>query len=304
MGSWTVQPDTHVTALRRWQSGLARAFVRLDAEAVGSRDLFGGRIDQVRAGRLRVSRVAADAHRVIRRREHVAQASRDVVFVNLQIAGRGGITLGNTTWDAAPMDISVVPTGEPYAIQHGSAFELISIALPAETLPESFAPGRLALSAHAAGRELAGMIASLARVARTLPDDGKALEAQFLGALQLVAAVNAHRAHEDHTTLRAAVKAHIARRHGDPSLSAAPIAAAFGLGERQLHALFAGTGRSVGERIEAARMETARGLLEDTDLPVSTVAARSGFRDPAYFARVFRRAHGMSPRDWRAAQSS
>ncbi|MDT7621515.1 MAG: AraC family transcriptional regulator, arabinose operon regulatory protein, partial [Pseudonocardiales bacterium] len=43
-------------------------------------------------------------------------------------------------------------------------------------------------------------------------------------------------------------------------------------------------------------------LLVETDLPLGEVGRRVGYPDGGYFARVFRREHGVAPRDWRAAR--
>jgi len=59
------------------------------------------------------------------------------------------------------------------------------------------------------------------------------------------------------------------------------------------------TGRTVQEWIIERRMAEARGLLSETDLPVAEVARRVGVPDPGYFSRLFTRAHGISPRNWR-----
>lgn len=59
------------------------------------------------------------------------------------------------------------------------------------------------------------------------------------------------------------------------------------------------TGRTVQEWIIERRMADARSLLLGTDLAVQEVAWRVGISDAGYFARVFRAAHGMSPRVWR-----
>ena len=61
------------------------------------------------------------------------------------------------------------------------------------------------------------------------------------------------------------------------------------------------TGRTVGEWISERRMAEARALLVQTDLSVQEVGRRTGFRDPAYFVRSFRRAHGTTPLRWRRA---
>ena len=47
------------------------------------------------------------------------------------------------------------------------------------------------------------------------------------------------------------------------------------------------------------RLEFARELLQETDLPVAEIAERSGFCDPFYFSRCFSRHYGRSPRKFR-----
>lgn len=59
------------------------------------------------------------------------------------------------------------------------------------------------------------------------------------------------------------------------------------------------TGRTVVDWIIERRMVRARELLTETDLPVGEVARRVGIPDAGYFARVFRRGNGMTPREWR-----
>ncbi len=47
------------------------------------------------------------------------------------------------------------------------------------------------------------------------------------------------------------------------------------------------------------RIREARRLLAETDLPVADVARQTGFEDPFYFSRCFRRLTGISPRPYR-----
>lgn len=63
------------------------------------------------------------------------------------------------------------------------------------------------------------------------------------------------------------------------------------------------TGRTVQEWIIERRMAEARELLAETDLPVGEVARRVGIADAGYFSRLFSRAHGGSPRQWRAGHA-
>jgi AraC family transcriptional activator of pobA len=59
------------------------------------------------------------------------------------------------------------------------------------------------------------------------------------------------------------------------------------------------TGRTVQQWITERRMTEARRLLTDTDLTIHAIATRTGYRDPAYFVRTFKRAHGTTPTTWR-----
>jgi AraC family transcriptional regulator, transcriptional activator of pobA len=61
------------------------------------------------------------------------------------------------------------------------------------------------------------------------------------------------------------------------------------------------TGRTVQQWITERRMREARRLLADTDLTVTEIAPRVGYREAGYFVRRFRTAHGVTPGAWRRA---
>ncbi|MFI9150199.1 helix-turn-helix domain-containing protein [Streptomyces sp. NPDC053367] len=68
-------------------------------------------------------------------------------------------------------------------------------------------------------------------------------------------------------------------------------------------AVRAATGRSPGRLLIEARVYHAQQLLAHTELTVRQVAARTGFADPAYFGRFFRRETGVSPGAFRKHHS-
>jgi AraC family transcriptional regulator len=75
----------------------------------------------------------------------------------------------------------------------------------------------------------------------------------------------------------------------------------FGISRRHVTRLFReGTGYSIGEFQQQARIQSARSLLEETDLPISEIAYRVGFDSGAALAHAMRRAVGRSPSDVRA----
>jgi AraC family transcriptional regulator len=59
-------------------------------------------------------------------------------------------------------------------------------------------------------------------------------------------------------------------------------------------------GCTAGEYVRRLRLEFARRELATTDRSVAEIAHAAGFADQSHFARLFRRATGASPREYRA----
>lgn len=149
----------------------------------------------------------------------------------------------------------------------------------------------------------------------TLPSVSDSLQgtqsAAMLGAAttQLVRALLTSAAEDDeqqHLAMADVLFARItwyARQHlADPDLSPARIAAAHSISLRYLYKLFAKHHVSfeqwlIGERLERARRELASPGSRHRS--IAAIAAQWGFFDSGHFARRFRRAHGMTPQEWR-----
>ncbi len=56
-----------------------------------------------------------------------------------------------------------------------------------------------------------------------------------------------------------------------------------------------------GRYLNNVRITKAREMLLTTDLPVSAVALRVGFEDASYFTRIFKKATGQTPRQYRTS---
>ncbi len=84
--------------------------------------------------------------------------------------------------------------------------------------------------------------------------------------------------------------------HTHTSISVADVATHLGCNRRTLEIHFRNsTGRSVLEEIQHCRLERARALLEETDLPIKQVVHRSGFRNREQMRLAFRNALGVTP---------
>ena len=90
--------------------------------------------------------------------------------------------------------------------------------------------------------------------------------------------------------------------YAEASLNINTIAATLGVHRSTLARVFKKrTAVSPVEYLVRLRMETALGLLRESDLPVAEIGDRVGIPDPAYFCRCVRKMTGMGPREYRNA---
>lgn len=85
-------------------------------------------------------------------------------------------------------------------------------------------------------------------------------------------------------------------QHAASGMNVSDFAKAFRMSRTKLFLLFRETfGRSPVKVLTDMRLECARDLLRKRDLSVKEVAASSGFKDPLYFSRIFRKRFGVPP---------
>src|SRR3984893_4208288 len=85
------------------------------------------------------------------------------------------------------------------------------------------------------------------------------------------------------------------------NLSIAALADRAAMSVRNFTRVFQGeTGVTPADYVEAARLDAARRLLEDTDVPLQRVASRCGFGNTDTMRRAFLRRIGTGPHDYRA----
>jgi AraC-like DNA-binding protein len=142
--------------------------------------------------------------------------------------------------------------------------------------------------------------------------DGPAAHRLGAAAVDLAIAVLAERAdaedrlerHSPAVVLRQQIAAFITGNLGDPALTPAAVAAAHHISLRYLHRLFQQRERGVAAYIREERLRRCRADLADPLLDgrsVAEIGARWGFPDPVAFSRVFKRAYGLPPGQYRRA---
>lgn len=123
---------------------------------------------------------------------------------------------------------------------------------------------------------------------------------QLIRALITTAAADPRRHGDLHDTLYLRIAAYVEEHLGDPGLSPEQIALAHNISVRHLYNVWSARGIPLSQWIIGARLEGAYADLarQGRSVSIATVAQRWGFTSPAHFARRFRAAYGMSPREW------
>ena len=93
----------------------------------------------------------------------------------------------------------------------------------------------------------------------------------------------------------------VLEREYDSELSLNQVALRVAASRRQLQRAFAEAGEtSFRTYLQKVRMAKAAELLRESALPVNQVASSVGYRQPAQFAKAFRRHHGAPPSSFRS----
>jgi AraC-like DNA-binding protein len=95
------------------------------------------------------------------------------------------------------------------------------------------------------------------------------------------------------------MRAHIEETLHQPAIR--EIARKLGMSERTLHRRLTDQGTSFGDEVGRARVNAAKSLLRDTDMPVSRIGLEVGCASGSSFSILFRKREGTTPTAYRAA---
>ena len=291
-----------------WRHLISDTFVPLTAEPVGTWT-SAGRIGHASFDGLDVSTVRAGGQYVRRTAPLIACSTEAFVLASVQTAGQGVIAQDDRTAVLQPGDMAFYDSTRPYTLRFEGDFEQVVVQMPlssaqalsgvrhvevttARTLPSSGVAGTVA-----------GFFRSLSGLQGTDPDGAEYLApaAGMLVASALSTLADGGRPVDGGRQLRhTQALGVLERRLHEPELDAAALAAAIHVSRRTLFRTFAGEPDGVMGVLRRMRVERAQRLLRtQPGMSVSAVAAACGFAGDVQFHRVFRRATGTTPAQYR-----
>jgi AraC-like DNA-binding protein len=308
---WSTATVAPQHALAYWVETICHSFLEIDIDTP-ERDRFRAQLDQIEFGPAKLYVVEAGTQCVRRTPARIAHSDEAYYFLMQLRQGKAHFRQAGRECLIQPGDCVLVDCKQPYALDCLPTTRTVAIRFRQDWLnnwlpsPERFAarPFRptagwsTALSIALANLETAG-------------DEELALPpgvvVEQIAALFALAAGPEAQVSSGSEKLLARLKQTIRDRCMEADLSPAAVAETNGISRRYLHYLFANSGTTFGSELIRMRLELAHRLLIDRRylaLPVSDVAARCGFVEPSHFARRFRKAYGMGPREFRAHHQS
>jgi AraC-like DNA-binding protein len=292
-----------------WQDNLLRLCGRLRSEAQVDGSFF-GKIEYAMIGGMRIAKLTASRHRVVRTPSYARRDNDGFIKVALQIKGTSSFEQGGRTVVLAPQEWSIYDTTRPYIVTVPQDTEMLIALVPRDSLstprfcidnlmvrkfPGRTGLGRLAyqflISAFDeipaitpdAEWEVAGAIAHLVRLTM-LDTAGTRSEVSL------------------REVWRDRIKSYISSHLCDPELSIDQIACAMNCTKRYVHKVFQSEGASVSESILSMRLARCREDLCNTARSrdsITDIAYSWGFNNPAHFSKTFKEEFHISPRSFR-----
>jgi AraC-like DNA-binding protein len=297
-----------------WVDALCDAYVQLDCDpmALDRPGHFHGEIQQNSLSTVDVSVVEASPQRVARTRDLISRADEDVFIVSMQRHGRCQVIQDRREAELGPGDFVVYDSTRPDILHFPDGIHQFTLKIPrgqliaqlpsVESLTAMQVPGR-----RGAGRLMINMIETLIRDIGELDPISFDAVADSIVAILTAGLRTLERGVEPAPSTLSAyhlerIKQHVLANLHDPGLSVQSTSAALQLSVSSLYRVFESQRTTLSEWIWNQRLDRCRRDLADPSFAnqsVIQIAFRWGFSDASHLSRSFKRAFGISPRDFR-----
>lgn len=298
-----------------WHDMTQRALVATTVRSEHQSD-FTAAMELLDCGDLRVAALAQPALHFCRTHRQIRHSDPQAMQLALILSGELRIDVAGRQMDAGPGTFVVYDTSRPVQgsirVDAGPCRQIV-VHVPRTLLPLNAAMlDRLIATPICARRGIGSLLACylrelMAQAEVYQPADNRRLSTATLDLVTTLCTshlgANAAITGDVYQSVSwARIEDFIEQRLHDTTISPGTIAAAHQISTRYLHKLFSARGATVMGWLRQRRLERCRRELidlRDLTRPINDIAVRAGFTDPAQFSRAFRKAYGLSPRDYR-----
>lgn len=279
---------------------------------VDNQSEFRGQVDTYSFGRMSLSTLTANPHRVGRSKNRIDRARNDYFLIIFQKEGSAEFTQNGISSTLERGDFVLYEPRLPYEMILREPFEHVTLRLPRESI-ESVSDnlleviGRPVKASTFGGELVGGMMKSIVDCIDSLPIEITFSYSESIADLISHAILEkssyAHsriRRGKGHTLARA--KQYILNNLTNDDLNLSEISSKVGVSPRQINRLFEGEGISTSRWIKNMRLDKCAATLIDStsrDVPISQVAYNAGFSDISHFCRDFKAKFKLTPSEYR-----
>lgn len=257
-------------------------------------------------GSLRIGRVAARPHRVVRSHDQSRGDDRRIYKIVLQHSGHMFLEQRDKRVALSPGDWTIYDLTRAFSFSCTEETRQSAMFVRAEDLRlNDLTPYSLRLFSGASGYSslLQSAIATaVGDSARNCADGDIGTMLARLARLAILEHGSEEARRSSREIMRERIDGYLDTHLRRSDLSIDSMASALHCSKRYLHKVFLETGETLSEHILQRRLHACRLELIDPASPhqtVTDIAYAWGFSSLAYFSRVFKQAYDVSPRDYR-----
>lgn len=297
-----------------WVDAICDAYVKLDCQpqAADSGQSFRGQIQQNPLSAIDVSVVDASPQSVLRTKSLIGRSNEDVFIVSIQARGVSQIVQDNRCADLRPGDFGMYDSTRPYSLHYPEGIHQITLKVPRQLVLSQLPNAESLTAQRVSGSKGAGhlLITMINTLLNDIGDlDPMSYEAVSTGVIDILAAGLRTLDRSTRPPQSALTNYHVQRLRTyvaehlhDPGLSVQSTAQALQMSVSSIYRVLETQGVTLADWIWSQRIERCRRDLADPQkvcLGITVIAFRWGFSDASHMSRLFKKAYGMCPREFR-----
>ncbi len=298
---WSTRGVASNEQFEYWRDVICDAFLPLEPVFADART-FDGSVAAIGLREFHLASVRASAHTVTRTPRNITRARTGAFFANLIRTGTATARQAGQEGEAAPGDIVLLDTDEPFAFDLRGTCDVVCLTIPQGALRPRFGRRGLPDSPVVSARTAAGRLASryLSALSTEAEPDLCDLEDNVFDHVCYLLAQNTESPVDvsKRLALRARILRFIDMHFENPALTVDVTCGALHLSRSHLYAVLGEAGLSFAGEVRRRRLAAVDRDLADprcAEMTVAEIAFRRGFTDPSSFTRTYRAAFATTP---------